>query len=378
MATYNFDVTIDRTATHSTKWARFGPDVLPFWVADMDFSAPPQMLAAIRERLDHGVLGYTETPGDLIEAFIAWLADRYDWPVQADWLVWLPAVVPGMNLAARAIGAAKQSVLVPVPVYHPFLSVPRHADKTAIFVDLVQDGGRWRLNLDHLEAVVTRQTCSLLLCSPHNPTGRVYDADEVAALVDFCLRHDLTLVSDEIHCQLVLDGNVSHTPPASLTTQLRAITLFSPNKAYNIPGLGSAVAVIPDADLRDAFYHARAGLIANVSPLAYTAAHWAYTDATDWLGALLDYLRGNRDRLEETVDALPGIQMAHVEGTYLGWLDVRALELEAPAEHFLGHGLGLSDGALFGGPGFQRFNFACPRATLEEGLSRLERAVRDG
>ena len=374
---YDFDAVIDRAATASTKWVRYGPDVLPFWVADMDFKAPPGLLAAVEERVRHGILGYTDPPPALEDAFIDWLADRFGWSVPRDWLVWLPGVVPGLNLAGRTIGDPGQSILVPVPVYYPFLSVPGNAGKQAIFLDLVRDNGRWVMDMDRLETAVRPTTCALLLCSPQNPTGRAYDRSELEALVDFCLRHDLTLVSDEIHCDLLLDETASHAPTATLHPELRSVSLFSPNKAYNMPGLSLGVAVIADPALRDAFEDAQSGLVSGVSPLAFAAALWAYTDRSDWLAAVTGYLAQNRDLLEDAVAALDGIEMTHVEATYLGWLDVSALGLENPNAHFERFGIGLSDGEQFGARGFQRFNFACPRVTLEQGLSRLAEAVRN-
>ena len=374
---YDFDAVIERTATSSTKWVQYGPDVLPFWVADMDFRSPPGLLAAVDERLRHGILGYTDTPPALEDAFIQWLRDRFGWSVPRDWLVWLPGVVPGLNLAGRAMGEPGQSILIPVPVYHPFLSVPLHTRKQGIFVDLGRDNGRWVMDMDRLEDAVQPSTCGLMLCSPQNPTGRAYDRSELEALVDLCLRHDLTLVSDEIHCDLLLDANAGHVPTATLDTDLRSISLFSPNKAYNMPGLSVGVAVIADPELRAAFEPEQSGFVPGVSPLAFAAATWAYMDRSDWLDALTAYLSRNRDLLEETVASLDGIEMTHVEATYLGWIDVSGLSLEAPNAHFERFGLGLSDGDPFGGRGFQRFNFGCPLATLEQGLARLAEAVRN-
>ena len=374
---YDFDSVIDRRAVSSTKWVRYGPAVLPFWVADMDFKSPPGLLAAVQERLRHGVLGYTDPPPVLEDAFIQWLADRFAWSVPREWLSWLPGVVPGLNLAGNVIGDPGQSILIPVPVYHPFLSVPARGGKQAIFVDLVRDRGRWVMDMDRLEQAVQPSTRGLLLCSPQNPTGRAYHRSELEALVEFCLRHDLTLVSDEIHCDLLLDATASHVPTATLHPELKCISLFSPNKAYNMPGLSLGVAVIADPVLRGNYQEALLGLGSGVSPLAFAAALWAYTDQSDWLQAVTAYLSQNRDLLEETVAALDGIEMTHVEATYLGWIDVRALALANPNAHFESFGIGLSDGGPFGARGFQRLNFGCPRTILEQGLSRLQEAVRN-
>lgn len=374
---YDFDSVIDRRATSSSKWVRYGPDLLPFWVADMDFKSPPGLLAAVEERLRHGVLGYTDPPPEVEDAFMQWLVNRFGWSVQREWLLWLPGVVPGLNLAGRVIGDPGESILIPVPVYHPFLSVPRQAGKEALFVDLVRDKGRWIMDMDRLEEAVQPSTRGLLLCSPQNPTGRAYHRSELEALVEFCLRHDLTLVSDEIHCDLLLDATASHVPTATLHPELRCISLFSPNKAYNMPGLSLGVAVIADPVLRNSYEEALLGLGSGVSPLAFAAALWAYTDRSDWLAAVTAYLSQNRDLLEATVATLDGIEMTHVEATYLGWIDVRALDLADACAHFDRFGIRLSDGEPFGARGFQRFNFGCPRITLQQGLSRLEEAVRN-
>ncbi|MDE0450884.1 MAG: PatB family C-S lyase [Gammaproteobacteria bacterium] len=374
---YDFDSVIDRRATSSTKWVRYGPDLLPFWVADMDFKSPPGLLAAVEERLRHGVLGYTDPPPAVEDAFLEWLMDRFGWSVPREWLLWLPGVVPGLNLAGRVIGDPGESILIPVPVYHPFLSVPRQAGKEALFVDLVRDRGRWVMDMDRLEDAVQPSTRGLLLCSPQNPTGRAYDRSELEALVGFCLRHDLTLVSDEIHCDLLLDATACHVPTATLNPELRCISLFSPNKAYNMPGLSLGVAVIADPVLRNNYEEALLGLGSGVSPLAFAAALWAYTDRSDWLRAVTAYLSKNRDLLEQTVAKLDGVEMTHVEATYLGWIDVSALALDDACAHFDRFGIRLSDGEPFGAPGFQRFNFGCPRITLQQGLSLFEEAVRN-
>jgi len=373
-----FEEIIDRRGTASSKWNRYdGTDVLPFWVADMDFRAPDFIRRALRDRIDHGVFGYTETPAELVGAVIEWLDDAYGWTVSPDWLVWMPGVVGGFNMACRAVGRPGDAVMMNVPVYYPFLSAPRHGEREAIEVPLVVNQGRWLMDLDAMARAVTPRTRLFMFCNPQNPTGRVYERDELVALARFCERHDLLICSDEIHCSLILDPDRRHIPIASLSQDIaaRTITLMAPTKTYNTPGLGCAFAVIPDAALRRRFGAARSGLVPGVGGLAYAAATAAYQDHSDWLPRLNAYLAANRDRLEATVAELPGIEMTHVEGTYLGWIDVRGLRLPSIPEHFEAHGLGLSDGAQFHGPGFVRFNFGCPRATLEQGLERLRKAV---
>jgi cystathionine beta-lyase len=371
-----FDNVVERRGTGSTKWSKYKEDVLPFWVADMDFRAPAFIRDALQKQLDHGVFGYSETPPALIDAAVAWLEAEFDWAVAPEWLVWLPGVVPGMNLACRAVGATGDSVMMNTPVYYPFLAVPGHWGRNAVEVPLVLDRQRWVMDLDAMTAALGNHTRLFMFCNPQNPSGRIYERAELIELAKFCERHDLLICSDEIHCDLRLDDR-PHVPIATLSDEIaaRTITLMAPTKTYNTPGLCAAFAVIPDAALRRRFWDARGGLVPSVGMFAYAAALAAYEDPSDWLDRLRLYLRGNRDTLETCVAGLPGVSMTHVEGTYLGWIDIRELHLPSPMRHFESHGLGLSDGAQFHGPGFVRFNFGCPRATLDEGLARFRRAV---
>ena len=374
-----FDTVIERRGTGSTKWNRYrDQDVLPFWVADMDFRAPTFITDALHGRLDHGIIGYTETPLELIDAVIDWLGVEFDWTVSPEWVVWLPGVVPGLNLACRAVGAPGDSVMMSTPVYYPFLAAPAQGGRVPIEVPLALRQGRWAMDNDTMTQALGNRTRLFMFCNPQNPTGRIYERDELVAIAQFCERHDLLICSDEIHCALRLDAHRPHIPIASLSqdTAARTITLMAPTKTYNVPGLGCAFAVIPDGPLRRRFMDARAGLVPSVGPFAFAAATAAYQDTSDWVPRLLDYLRRNRDALEACVASLPGVSMTHVEGTYLGWIDVRPLQLPHPQQHFESFGLGLSDGAQFHGPGFVRFNFGCPRATLGAGLERFDRAVR--
>lgn len=369
-----FDREVERRGTSAIKWDRYrGADVLPFWVADMEFEMPDFILDALRTRLDHGIMGYTRPPKSLIAAFRAWLERNYGWSVPREWLVWIPGVVPGINLSAMAVGQPGDSLLIPTPVYYPFRSVPGNAERKSLEIPMSRSGGKWEMDFDAMEAAVQPDTRLVMIANPQNPTGRCYTKDELLELARFAERHDLVICSDEIHCALILDPEARHIPIASLGEDIaaRTISLFAPTKTYNMPGLSCAVGVIPDADCRARFNAARRDLVPLIGPLAYTASEAAFEDRSGWVADLLDYLRGNHQRLFEAA----GARMTPVEGTYLAWIDVSDLGLEDPGAWFEGFGLGLSDGAAFGGPGFVRFNFACTRAMLERGLERYRRAM---
>ena len=370
---FDFDAPIERRGTASFKWDLYGDDVLPLWVADMDFASPPQVVEALEARVAHGVLGYSLVPESLIESIAAHLELRYGWQIESEWIVWLPSVVPGLNLACDAFAGPDEAVLTVTPVYPPFLEAPGRRDRRLVTVPAELREGRWELPMAALEAAVTPDTRVLLFCHPHNPLGRVWRRDEVEAVVDFCRGHDLVLVSDEIHCDLVLD-DLGHVPAALACPgdADRIITLMSPSKTFNLPGLNFAFAIIADETLRRRFAEPGDGFLPFPGCFAITAAEAAYRESADWHAGLLDYLRGNRDALEAFVAAeLPRVRMTHVEATYLAWLDVRELGLSDPAAACRHAGVALSAGAAFGDPGFLRLNFGCRRATLDEALQRL-------
>lgn len=370
---------IDRSGTSSKKWEKYaGRDVLPFWVADMDLSMPPFVVNAVRQRLKHPVLGYTVAPRQVTEAFVDWLERRYSWRVSDEWLVWIGGVVPGFNLAARAVAEGGSELLLPVPAYRPFFPVAERAGLRSVYSSLVRHGDRWVMDFDDLQAKVTRDTAAVMFCNPQNPTGRVYEMDELTALADLVVANDTVLISDEIHCPLVLDRDRHHIPVAGLDAGVaaRSITLFSPTKAYNFPGLGGAVAVIPNAGIRERYVDAIDGIAASVSPLAYAAMGVAFADTSKWLPKRNALLAANGRLLEQAVADLDGIETTHVEATFMAWLDVTALGLANPAAHFEAHGLGLSDGREFGAPGFVRFNFGCAETLLRRGIERLRRVLQ--
>jgi cystathionine beta-lyase len=364
----------DRRHSDSIKWGKYaGRDILPLWVADMDFAAPPAVLEALHRRIEHGVFGYGQPWPALTESVLTHMKDEYEWEVDADWLVWLPGLVSGLNLACRAVDG---EVLTATPIYPPFLSAPKYSGRRLRTADLRCADGRWQWNWPTLHAAATPETRLFLLCHPHNPVGRCWSRDELLALAEFAESRDLIVCSDEIHCGLVLDEDKKHIPFANLSadTARRSITLLAPSKTFNIPGLGCAFAVIPDAALRRRFQRAMDGIVPHVNVLGLAACEAAYRDCADWHRQLLAALRRNRDRLEAAVADLPGIRMTHVEATYLAWLDVRGLGRADPAAHFEAHGLGLSDGRDFAASGWLRLNFGCPASLLDDALQRLAQA----
>ncbi|MBV2192203.1 MAG: PatB family C-S lyase [Azonexus sp.] len=372
----SFDTPIDRRGSDSFKWGKYaGRDILPLWVADMDFAAPPAVLAALHRRIEHGVFGYGGPWPSLTESVLAHLQGEYGWSIEPEWLVWLPGLVTGLNVACRAVDG---EVLTATPIYPPFLSAPHFSGRKLNRVDLALDNNRWQWDMAAVQQATTAATRLFLFCHPHNPVGRCWSRDELLALADYAERNDLVVCSDEIHCGLILDADKRHIPFASLSPAAaqRSITLLAPSKTFNIPGLGCAFAVIPNPALRRRFEQAMHGIVPHVNVLGLAACEAAFRHGGDWQRELIAYLRGNRDRVAATMDSLPGVRMAPVEATYLAWIDVRDLRLAKPAAHFEAHGIGLSDGSDFGAPGWLRLNFGCPRATLDEALSRFERAVR--
>lgn len=381
MTRFDFDHAPERRDTDSQKWQKYaGRDVLPLWVADMDFVSAPAILDALRARVDHGVFGYARPTASTVEAVTGALAQRYGWKVDPEWIVWLPGLVVGLNITAQAFAGPGEEVLTLTPVYPPFMSAPRNSGRSPVGVPFTLAGGKWEIDWDALERAVTPRTRLFYLCNPHNPLARVWRRAELERLGEFCVRHNLVLCSDEIHCDLILDPSLPHVPSATLSPALaaRSITLMAPSKTYNVPGLGTSLAIIPDAALRARFNRAAAGVVAEVTCLGFTACEAAYRDCEPWRQQLLAYLRGNRDYLVNALPrALPGLKIeAPVEATYLLWMNVADLGIPDPVAHFERHGVGLSDGAPFGArPGTHlRLNFGCPRATLVEAVRRMQAA----
>lgn len=360
-----------RAGTGSEKWEHWpGQDVLPMWVADMDIQAPDCVLDALRARLDHGVLGYTRTMPGFAAALGGWLQRRHGWTISPEWVTSAPGMVVAMNQAARVVGETGGDGLVLTPIYPPFLRAPGHGGRRCVQVPLTAEAA---IDWEALERAADGPGRVLWLCSPHNPTGRVWTRGELERLADLVLRHDLQVVSDEAWMDLVLDPEARHIPFASLSPDIarRTITIVAPSKTFNIPGLSCAAVIIPDPALRAAYRAADLGLVPWPNLMGLVAAEAAWSRGDAWLDALLPALRRNRDRAHAAVNAMPGLSSRLAQATYLTWIDCRARAWADPAAEFVRAGVGLSDGRPFAGPGFVRLNHACPEATLAEGLRRM-------
>ena len=375
---FDFDNEIDRTNSDSIKWRLYhGKPIIPMWVADMDFVSPPAVIKALHQRVDHGVFGYSMPAKHHRTTIVEHMIQRYQWTISPQWIVWLPGVVTGLNVACRSVGASGDFILTTVPVYPPFLSVAGHMDRRLYTSRLNHSENGWQMDFADMEASLKPQTRMFVLCNPQNPTGRVYRKAELIELAQFCLRHNLVICSDEIHCDLILEPGLYHIPIASLSPEInqQTITLMAPSKTYNIPGLGCAFAIISNAELRNRFKRAMDGIVPFVNVLGIVAADVAYRKGQPWLDALLDYLRVSRDLVFKRINNMPGLNMAQVEATYLAWIDVERLDTPRPAKWFEAAGVGLSNGNEFDGKGYMRLNFGCPRKLLIEALDRISVAV---
>ncbi len=379
---HDFDRVVDRRGVYSKKWDRYGEKVLPMWVADMDFLSPEPVRLAVSQRVDRGIYGYGVKPPELAELIVQRLWRLYSWKVSPEEVVFVSGVVPALNLACRALTDRGDGLLLQTPVYQRILALPRHTQRARHAMLLTQQtDGRYVIDFEAFEAAISERTRVFVLCNPHNPVGRVFRRQELERMAEICLRHNIIICSDEIHCDLLFHGH-EHLPIASLDPKIAkaTITFMAPTKTFNLAGLHCGFVVISNDELRQKFEVARQDLVRAPGILGYVAALAAYRDGQSWLDRLLDYLRGNRDFLGRYVEEhLPGIHMTQPEATYLAWLDCRRAGIpERPFEFFLRRAeVALSDGAQFGqgGDGFVRLNFGCPRSILAEALDRMRTAL---
>ncbi|MDD5466511.1 MAG: PatB family C-S lyase [Anaerolineales bacterium] len=386
---FNFDELPARQDTDSFKWRTYPPDVLPMWVADMDFVSPPPVVDALRKYVERGVFGYPRAihhePGEGREAaelIAARLAERYHWQVSSEEIVFFPGVVTGFTLACHAAAAPQGGVLVQTPLYPPILQAPLNAGVERHEMQLTcGEGGAYEVDVGQFREAFAENTRLFILCNPHNPVGRVFRKDELERMAEICLQRGVVICSDEVHCDLLYRGQ-THIPIASLSPEIarRTITLMAPSKTFNLAGLQFSFAIIQDEGLRNRFRQATGGLVPWINAAGWVAAEAAYRFGQPWLDELLVYLEGNRDLLVDFVARkLPGISLASPQGTYLAWLDCRGAGLgDKPAQFFLEKArVAFNEGATFGrgGEGFVRLNFGCPRAMLVESLHRMRAAL---
>jgi cystathionine beta-lyase len=371
-----------RLNTGSKKWSQYPEDVLPMWVADMDFPVAAPIVQALKNRLEHPLLGYSVPQQALRETLVKHLTERYGWEIDAQDLVFLPGVEPGVNMALHALVSPASAVLVQTPNYSPLLHAPANWKLPRIDLPFHANAqGEYPTDIATLERALPDHG-ALLLSNPHNPLGKVFERDELLAIGEACVRRDALIISDEIHADLLFDGR-QHTPIASLSPEIaaRTVTLMSASKAWNIAGLKTAFAVVQNAELRQRFNAGRLGLVDSVNALGLEATEVAYREGGPWLAQVVAYLKDNRDYLAEAINTrFPGITMHLPQSTYLAWLDCSGLGLKNPQQFFLEHAkVALSDGLEFGDDcgQFVRLNFGCPRSMLKEGLARMERSLRD-
>lgn len=382
---YDFDKTIDRRATNSYKWDSAPEGVLPMWVADMDFRTAPAIIDALQKRVAHGIFGYTRVPDAYYDAVTSWFSRRHGWDIDREWIIYTSGVVPAVSAVIKALTVPGDKVIVQTPVYNCFFSSIRNNGCEIVSNPLRRTADTYEMDFDALERCAADPRAKvMLLCNPHNPAGRVWTPDELTRLGNICLRNGVTVVSDEIHCELVYQG-FKYTPFASLSDAFlhRSVTCVSPSKAFNIAGLQIANIVAFDNDLRSRIDNAiNINEVCDVNPFGVAATIAAYNEGEEWLNQLVDYLHGNYEAMAEFCRReLPEFPITRLEGTYLVWMDCSSLGMPSDAlEHALldDARLWLNAGTMYGaeGEGYMRWNIACPRSVMLDGLNRFLNFVR--
>lgn len=382
---YDFDKTIDRRATNSYKWDSAPEGVLPMWVADMDFRTAPAIIDALQKRVAHGIFGYTRVPDAYYDAVTSWFSRRHGWDIDREWIIYTSGVVPAVSAVIKALTVPGDKVIVQTPVYNCFFSSIRNNGCEIVSNPLRRTADTYEMDFDALERCAADPRAKvMLLCNPHNPAGRVWTPDELTRLGNICLRNGVTVVADEIHCELVYQG-FKYTPFESLSDAFlhRSVTCLSPSKAFNIAGLQIANIVAFDNDLRSRIDKAiNINEVCDVNPFGVAATIAAYNEGEEWLNQLVDYLHGNYEAMAEFCRReLPEFPITRLEGTYLVWMDCSCLGMPSDAlEHALldDARLWLNAGTMYGaeGEGYMRWNIACPRSVMLDGLNRFLNFVR--
>jgi cystathionine beta-lyase len=377
--TYDFDELIDRSNTDSFKWDKYkNRDIIPLWVADMDFKAAPPILKALEDVTKQGVIGYWQAPNELAEVIVKRLEERHHWKIEKEWIVYLPGLVPGLTLSCMVVGNDGDEIITTVPVYGPFMKAPEAAKKKLVKVQMKLENNRWTFDFDAIRAAITPRTRMFMLCNPYNPAGTVFSKKELQMLSDICMEHQIIICSDEIHCDLILDESKKHISIATLSKEAenQTITLLSPSKTFNIAGLGCSFAVIPNNEIRTKLTNLKYIVQPMPSAYAFQAALSAYRDCDEWHMQLLAYLRKNHDYVLHEMNAITGFSMTPLESTYLAWIDTRDNGKDNIAVVLENAGVGVSEGGFFfDGKGYIRLNFGTQMQRLETAISRMRKVL---
>ena len=385
MMKYNFDEIIPRRGTNSYKWdSAEDADVLPLWVADMDFRTAPAIVEALEKRVAHGIFGYTRVPDEYYDAVTGWFGRRHGWTFPREWIIYTSGVVPAISAILKATTMPGDKVMVQGPVYNCFFSSIRNSGCVVVSNSLKRTGNTYCIDFDDMEQTIINEGVRVfLLCNPHNPAGRVWTRDELLRMGTICLRHGVTVISDEIHCEFTYAGH-DYTPYASLGDEFaaKAVVCVSPSKAFNIAGLQIANIIVPDSELRRRIDRAiNINEVCDVNPFGVIATIAAYNHGEEWLDELMQYLHGNYEYMKDfCAKNLPQFPIMELEGTYLVWMDCSALHISSTEieDRLIKQAkLWLNAGSMYGreGEGYMRWNIACPLQTLQEGLSRFTSAV---
>ena len=375
-----FDHPPNRVGSCSLKWDRYDdPNVIPLWVADMDFKSPQSVLETVRHSSEHGNFGYGNPPSGLFEIIVSRTSELYNWTIDPNWIVWLPGMVCALNVTCRALTGEASKAIIQTPIYPPFLTASANFDLPLAKVPLTLDNGRFTIDFRSLSELKTQPGDLFMLCHPHNPVGTLFNKEELNLLIQWVVERDLYLCSDEIHCDLILDDELQHIPPASLDHRIaeKTITLMAPSKTFNIAGFGCSFAVISNPGLRAKFKKAMRGIVPDPPALGFLLAEAAYRDGEAWRFSLIKYLQGNREMAMSALNQMEGLVPYSPEATYLLWIDATNLPVDRPHKFFEENGVGLSDGADFDAPGFLRLNLGCSRKLLAEALARMSKACKN-
>jgi len=374
MSKSSFDHLIDRAHTHSIRWDKYGPSVIPLWVADMDFKVPDCVLKALHQRIDHGILGYTYAGPRLKECIVEYVKRRFNWAIEPSCIHFLPSVVTGLHLSVRNLTQANEHVLIPGPAYHHFKDAVEGANRQYSIFDIQLKDGRPTYSIEQLESLVRPNTRLLMLCNPHNPGGTVFTQAELTDLAKFAKKNNIIICSDEIHADLILDQGISHHPMGSIGDDVQDISysLMSLNKVFNFPGLGMSWMICSNQDISSKILKDSQTLIPHPNLLAYEATQAAIEGGQEWHSELIQYLRKNRDDVFQRINSIPGLSMAHLQATYLAWIDVSQKNWDSPFDQFLKAGVAVSPGSQFGNSQFVRLNFGTQNSLLHQALDRIE------